>query len=224
VGQPGRFLGDAVRFHNRWSQVVPGAPSCPSLEDVDAWMPVLRSSEGPAERVAAETLINTICETPTSERHRHSSAPPSEELDERERRHGHDSFMGSSGLVPPGPSYTSTHGQEATSRARHRPGAPGGRQVEHVDEHRRAAAWRGASPLPSSWSGVRNLHARSDPHRWERGWSDRRRRASAHAGIAIQRRTPVIGRRCRRESARRARVHGRAADVPHTCRKRNSTA
>ena len=45
--------------------------------------------------------------------------------------------------------------------------------MEHVDEYLRAAAWMGASPLPSVRSRVANLHAGCGPHSRDRGRRDR---------------------------------------------------
>ena len=45
--------------------------------------------------------------------------------------------------------------------------------MEHVDEYLRAAAWMGASPLPSVRSRPANLHAGCGPHSRDRGRRDR---------------------------------------------------
>jgi hypothetical protein len=63
--------------------------------------------------------------------------------------------------------------EEARPRAGYRPGAPGGCQVEHVDEHLRAAARMGASPFPSVRPRVANLHAGCGPHSRDRSCRDR---------------------------------------------------
>ena len=63
--------------------------------------------------------------------------------------------------------------EEARPRAGYRPGAPGGCQVEHVDEHLRAAARMGASPFPSVRPRVANLHGGCGPHSRDRGCRDR---------------------------------------------------
>jgi hypothetical protein len=67
--------------------------------------------------------------------------------------------------------------EEARPRSGYRPGAPGGRQVEHVDEHLRAAAWMGASPLPPAWCRFWDLHAGRDHHSRDRGCRDRAHRS-----------------------------------------------
>jgi hypothetical protein len=51
--------------------------------------------------------------------------------------------------------------------------------VEHVDEHPRAAAWMGASPLRSVWSRGANLHAGRGPHSRDRGCRDRAHRTTS---------------------------------------------
>jgi hypothetical protein len=78
-----------------------------------------------------------------------------------------------------GPSYTATVDEEARPRSGYRPGAPGGRQLEHVDEHLRAAAWMGASPLPPAWCRVSNLHAGRDHHSRDCGCRDRAHRTTS---------------------------------------------
>jgi hypothetical protein len=69
--------------------------------------------------------------------------------------------------------------EEARPRSGYRPGAPGGRQLEHVDEHLRAAAWMGASPLPPAWCRVTNLHAGRDHHSRDCGCRDRTHRSTS---------------------------------------------
>jgi hypothetical protein len=83
--------------------------------------------------------------------------------------------------------------EEARPRSGYRPGAPGGRQVEPVDEHLRAPAWMGASPLPPAWCRVTNLHACRDHHSRDRGWRDRVHRTTSQSRLTVdkaQRRTP----------------------------------
>ena len=75
--------------------------------------------------------------------------------------------------------------EETRPRAGYRPGAPGGRQVEHVDEHLRSAAWMGASPLSPAWCRVTNLHAGRDHQSRDRGCGDR-----AHRTTSQRRLTP----------------------------------
>ena len=69
--------------------------------------------------------------------------------------------------------------EEARPRSGYRPRAPGGRQVEHVDEHLRAAAWMGAPPLPPAWCRLTNLHAGRDHHSRDRGCRDRAHRSTS---------------------------------------------
>jgi hypothetical protein len=69
--------------------------------------------------------------------------------------------------------------EEARPRSGYRPGAPGGCPVEHVDEHFRAAAWMGASPLPPAWCRVTNLHVGRDHHSRDRGCRDRAHRITS---------------------------------------------
>lgn len=79
--------------------------------------------------------------------------------------------------------------EEARPRSGYRSGAPGGRQVEHVDEHLRAAAWMGASPLPPAWCRVKNLHARLDHHSRDCGCRNRAHRATSQPRLTPGRRT-----------------------------------
>jgi hypothetical protein len=75
--------------------------------------------------------------------------------------------------------------EEARPRSGYRPGAPGGRRVEHVDEHLRAAAWMGASPLPPAWCRVTNLYAGHDHHSRDSGWRDRAHRTTSQSGLTV---------------------------------------